>query len=132
MVQVFNTMTKEKVFLQVENEYKPEEMEYGSAGVQYMNWAAQMAVGMDTGVPWVMCKQDDAPSLVVSSIINTHLYVYIIISSSGNFVAPVSGWTCQIVLLYENVALVKSIVSFAYSLYLKRSLTDLVLQYLFY
>lgn len=25
-----------------------------------------MAVGLDTGVPWVMCKEDDAPDPVVS------------------------------------------------------------------
>ncbi|PRQ23884.1 Beta-galactosidase [Rosa chinensis] len=29
-----------------------------------MTWAAEMAVGMDTGVPWVMCKEDDAPDPV--------------------------------------------------------------------
>jgi len=55
------------ILAQVENEYKPEEMEYGLAGAQYMNWAAQMAVGMDTGVPWVMCKQDDAPDPVINT-----------------------------------------------------------------
>ena len=44
------------MFLRVENEYKPEETLFGPVGVNYMNWAAQMAVGMDTGVPWVMCK----------------------------------------------------------------------------
>lgn len=27
-----------------------------------------MAVGLNTGVPWVMCKQPDAPDPVVSSI----------------------------------------------------------------
>lgn len=30
-----------------------------------MNWAAKMAVGLDTGVPWLMCKEDDAPDPVV-------------------------------------------------------------------
>ncbi|KAE8699435.1 putative RNA binding protein [Hibiscus syriacus] len=25
------------------------------------DWAAKMALGLGTGVPWVMCKQDDAP-----------------------------------------------------------------------
>lgn len=25
-----------------------------------------MAVGLDTGVPWVMCKEDDAPDPLVS------------------------------------------------------------------
>lgn len=30
-----------------------------------MNWAAKMAVGLDTGVPWVMCKDENAPDPVV-------------------------------------------------------------------
>jgi hypothetical protein len=34
-----------------------------------VNWAAKMAVGLNTGVPWVMCKQTDAPDPVVSSSI---------------------------------------------------------------
>lgn len=55
------------IMAQVENEYKPEETLFGPAGVNYMNWAAQMAVGMDTGVPWVMCKQDDAPDPVINT-----------------------------------------------------------------
>lgn len=42
-------------------------MEYklGAPGKAYSNWAAKMAVGLGTGVPWVMCKQDDAPDPVV-------------------------------------------------------------------
>lgn len=28
-----------------------------------------MAVGLDTGVPWVMCKEDDAPDPVVSHLL---------------------------------------------------------------
>ncbi|RCV04842.1 hypothetical protein SETIT_1G033600v2 [Setaria italica] len=31
------------------------------------NWAAQMAVGTNTGLPWVMCKQDDAPDPVINT-----------------------------------------------------------------
>lgn len=31
-----------------------------------MTWAAEMAVGLGTGVPWVMCKEEDAPDPVVS------------------------------------------------------------------
>lgn len=37
-------------------------------GVKYVHWAANMAVGLQTGVPWVMCKQMDAPDPVVSSL----------------------------------------------------------------
>jgi len=40
----------------------------GGAGYAYTNWAAKMAVGLNTGVPWVMCKQDDAPDPVVSNL----------------------------------------------------------------
>lgn len=53
------------LFVQIENEYGPESKEFGPAGQSYVNWAAQMAVGLGTGVPWVMCKEDDAPDPVV-------------------------------------------------------------------
>lgn len=51
--------------LQIENEYGPVEWEIGAPGKAYTSWAAQMAVGLDTGVPWDMCKQEDAPDPVV-------------------------------------------------------------------
>lgn len=55
-------------FEQIENEYGPLEEYYGGAAAKnYASWAAQMAVGLKTGVPWVMCKQDDAPDPIVSS-----------------------------------------------------------------
>ena len=41
------------------------EYELGAPGRSYTNWAAKMAVGLGTGVPWVMCKQDDAPDPIV-------------------------------------------------------------------
>ncbi|KAG6432902.1 hypothetical protein SASPL_104492 [Salvia splendens] len=40
---------------------------FGAAGHSYMSWAAKMAVDLDTGVPWVMCKEDDAPDPVINS-----------------------------------------------------------------
>lgn len=42
------------------------EYELGAPGKAYSKWAAQMALGLGTGVPWVMCKQDDAPDPIVS------------------------------------------------------------------
>lgn len=51
---------------QIENEYGPLEYEVGQPGKAYTQWAAKMAVGLGTGVPWVMCKQDDAPDPIVS------------------------------------------------------------------
>lgn len=43
------------------------EYEIGAPGKSYTQWAAHMAVGLGTGVPWIMCKQDDAPDPIVSS-----------------------------------------------------------------
>lgn len=70
-------------FEQIENEYGPLEEYYGGAAAKnYASWAAQMAVGLKTGVPWVMCKQDDAPDPIVSSkrdlftVLNFHCINY--------------------------------------------------------
>lgn len=37
-----------------------------------------MAVELDTGVPWIMCKQDDAPDPVVCFIFSSYFYHKII------------------------------------------------------
>jgi len=55
------------ILSQIENEYGPEGKEFGAAGQAYINWAAKMAVGLDTGVPWVMCKEEDAPDPVINA-----------------------------------------------------------------
>uniref|UniRef100_A0A5B7A6C7 Beta-galactosidase n=2 Tax=Davidia involucrata TaxID=16924 RepID=A0A5B7A6C7_DAVIN len=55
------------VLSQIENEYGPVENELGAPGRAYTKWAAQMAVGLSTGVPWVMCKQDDAPDPIINT-----------------------------------------------------------------
>lgn len=52
--------------MQIENEYGLEIKKYGAPGHAYMTWAAKMAVEMGTGVPWIMCKEDDAPDPIVS------------------------------------------------------------------
>ncbi|KAE8675340.1 putative F11A6.1 protein [Hibiscus syriacus] len=53
------------ILSQIENEYGPMEYELGAPGKAYSYWAAKMALGLGTGAPWVMCKQDDAPDLIV-------------------------------------------------------------------
>ncbi|KAM7529661.1 hypothetical protein LguiB_033071 [Lonicera macranthoides] len=55
------------ILSQIENEYGPQAKRYGGDGEEYVSWAAKMAVGLDTGVPWVMCKQDDAPDPVINT-----------------------------------------------------------------
>ena len=54
------------MLFQIENEYGAQSKLLGAAGQNYVNWAAKMAVEMGTGVPWVMCKEEDAPDPVVS------------------------------------------------------------------
>ncbi|KAG8377849.1 hypothetical protein BUALT_Bualt08G0076300 [Buddleja alternifolia] len=55
------------ILSQIENEYGAQRRALGAAGDAYMNWAAKMAVGLDTGVPWIMCKDDGAPDPVINS-----------------------------------------------------------------
>ncbi|RWR79133.1 beta-galactosidase 3-like protein [Cinnamomum micranthum f. kanehirae] len=55
------------ILSQIENEYGSESKALGAPGHAYMTWAAKMAVGLGTGVPWVMCKEDDAPDPVINT-----------------------------------------------------------------
>ncbi|KAL9242016.1 hypothetical protein vseg_016063 [Gypsophila vaccaria] len=80
-MQVFTTkivdmMKAEKLFHwqggpiilnQIENEYGPVEWEIGAPGKAYINWAAQMALGLNAGVPWIMCKQEDVPAEMIDT-----------------------------------------------------------------
>ena len=54
---------------QIENEFGPQEWDQGAPAKAYTAWAAKMAVDLDTGIPWIMCKQDDAPDPVVSFLL---------------------------------------------------------------
>ncbi|XP_075648009.1 beta-galactosidase 16-like [Castanea sativa] len=55
------------ILSQIENEYKNVEAAFHEKGPPYVRWAAKMAVGLQTGVPWIMCKQDDAPDPVINT-----------------------------------------------------------------
>lgn len=55
-------------FYQIENEYGNIENSYGKGGKEYMKWAAKMALSLGAGVPWVMCRQQDAPYDIVNYI----------------------------------------------------------------
>lgn len=74
--KIVNMMKSENLFepqggpiimAQIENEYGPVEWEIGAPGKDFTKWAAQMAVGLKTGVPWIMCKQEDAPDPVIDT-----------------------------------------------------------------
>ena len=51
---------------QIENEYGNIKKDHKTEGDKYLEWAAQMALSTQTGVPWVMCKQSSAPGEVVT------------------------------------------------------------------
>ncbi|XP_017226065.1 beta-galactosidase 9 isoform X2 [Daucus carota subsp. sativus] len=55
------------IMLQIENEYGNIEGAYGQKGKDYVKWAANMAVGLGAGVPWVMCQQVDAPEFILDA-----------------------------------------------------------------
>ena len=51
------------------------EYELGAPGRAYATLAANMAVSLKTGVPWVTCKQEDAPDPVVSTSVLPSLFL---------------------------------------------------------
>ncbi|OAY79038.1 Beta-galactosidase 2 [Ananas comosus] len=55
------------ILSQIENEFGPLEWDQGEPAKAYASWAANMAVGLNTGVPWVMCKEEDAPDPVIDT-----------------------------------------------------------------
>uniref|UniRef100_A0A5B7B076 Beta-galactosidase n=1 Tax=Davidia involucrata TaxID=16924 RepID=A0A5B7B076_DAVIN len=78
---IIDLMTKENLFApqggpiimaQIENEYNNVQLAYRELGTRYIQWAANMAVGLKTGVPWVMCKQKDAPDPVINTCNGRH------------------------------------------------------------
>ncbi|KAM7502065.1 hypothetical protein LguiB_000969 [Lonicera macranthoides] len=55
------------ILSQIENEYGNIDSAYGPAAKTYIRWAASMANSLDTGVPWVMCQQADAPDPMINT-----------------------------------------------------------------
>lgn len=79
---IYNLFLTYSFNIKIENEYEREAKAFGAAGHAYMTWAAKMAVEMDTGVPWVMCKEIDAPDPVVSRLISFQVET---VSYSSNY-----------------------------------------------
>ncbi|XP_015581880.2 beta-galactosidase 13-like [Ricinus communis] len=78
---IINKMKEEKLFApqggpiilaQIENEYNTVQLAYRDLGHKYVQWAGNMAVGLNVGVPWVMCKQKDAPDPVINTCNGRH------------------------------------------------------------
>ncbi|KAK7264196.1 hypothetical protein RJT34_31801 [Clitoria ternatea] len=78
---VIQKMTEAKLFApqggpiilaQIENEYDHVKLAYDEDGHTYVQWAAELAVSQNVGVPWVMCKQTDAPDPVINACNGRH------------------------------------------------------------
>lgn len=55
------------ILSQIENEYGPVEHYGGPGDKVYAAWAAKLALDLDIGVPWIMCKQVDAPDPIIDT-----------------------------------------------------------------
>ncbi|KAG5142410.1 hypothetical protein JHK82_018105 [Glycine max] len=55
------------IIAQIENEYGNVMHAYGNNGTQYLKWCAQLADSFETGVPWVMSQQSNAPQFMIDS-----------------------------------------------------------------
>ncbi|VFQ98096.1 unnamed protein product [Cuscuta campestris] len=55
------------ILSQIENEYGNIQSDYGPRAKPYIEWAAAMATSLNTGVPWVMCQQADAPDPIINT-----------------------------------------------------------------
>ena len=62
--------------MQIENEYSAVQRAYKNDGSNYIKWASKLVHSMNLGIPWVMCKQNDAPDPMVSHISITLLDNY--------------------------------------------------------
>nr|KYP44066.1 Beta-galactosidase 13 [Cajanus cajan] len=81
VTKIIQMMKDEKLFApqggpiilaQIENEYNHIQLAYEEKGDSYVQWAANMAVAQQIGVPWVMCKQRDAPDPVINACNGRH------------------------------------------------------------
>uniref|UniRef100_A0A0A9D0D2 beta-galactosidase n=1 Tax=Arundo donax TaxID=35708 RepID=A0A0A9D0D2_ARUDO len=58
------------ILSQIENEFGPLEWDQGEPAKAYASWAANMALALNTGVPWIMCKEDDALDPIVCIVLH--------------------------------------------------------------
>ncbi|KAK6282884.1 hypothetical protein POUND7_016709 [Theobroma cacao] len=81
VTMIIDMMKKEKLFAsqggpivlsQIENEYNTIQLAFRELGDSYVQWAGKMAVGLNTEVPWIMCKQRDAPDPIINTCNGRH------------------------------------------------------------
>lgn len=87
------------LLLQVENEYGYYENAYGEGGKRYASWAAKMAVSQNTGVPWIMCQQYDAPDPVVRTCFHALGWAFLLFPVTC-YVLPNKFWCLMSICIY--------------------------------
>ncbi|KAJ8424862.1 hypothetical protein Cgig2_003149 [Carnegiea gigantea] len=60
------------IMSQIENEYDHVREAFKEDAEKYIQWAGEMAINQKTGVPWIMCKQKDAPGEVINACNGRH------------------------------------------------------------
>lgn len=81
VTMIINKLKEEKLFApqggpiilaQIENEYNTIQTAFKDDGIDYVQWAGNMALGLNAGVPWIMCKQRDAPGPIINTCNGRH------------------------------------------------------------
>ncbi|XP_014757381.1 beta-galactosidase 12 isoform X2 [Brachypodium distachyon] len=60
------------ILAQIENEYGNIKKDHITDGDKYLEWAAEMALSTNIGIPWIMCKQTTAPGVVIPTCNGRH------------------------------------------------------------
>ncbi|CAL4908342.1 unnamed protein product [Urochloa decumbens] len=119
---------------QIENEYQMVEPAFGSSGQHYVSWAAAMAVNLQTGVPWTMCKQNDAPDPVINTCNGLICGETFVGPNSANKPALwTENWTSRY-LIYGNDTKLRSPedIAFAVALFIARKNGSYVSYYMYH
>ncbi|XP_009107264.1 beta-galactosidase 11 [Brassica rapa] len=78
---ILDKMKEEKLFAsqggpiilgQIENEYSAVQRAYKEDGLNYIKWGSKLVDSMNLGIPWVMCKQNDAPDPMINACNGRH------------------------------------------------------------
>ncbi|KAK9208773.1 hypothetical protein WN944_001133 [Citrus x changshan-huyou] len=65
--KLFETQGGPIILSQIENEFELVEWNLGDRARVYGQWAAHMAIGLNITVPWIMCKQANAPDPIIDT-----------------------------------------------------------------
>ncbi|TYH31708.1 hypothetical protein ES288_A01G194100v1 [Gossypium darwinii] len=60
------------ILAQIENEYNTIQRAFREKGDSYVQWAGKLALSLNANVPWIMCKQRDAPDPIINTCNGRH------------------------------------------------------------